>query len=98
MSHISEEQVRHVATLSRLEFSDAEIQEFSREMNQILDYFVKLNELDTEGVPPGSHPLKTSNVLREDIPRESLSNELALSNAPDKEEGFFKVPQILPGD
>lgn len=93
--HISEEQVRHIALLSRLECSDEEIHGFARDLNSILEYVEKLNELDTEAVPPTTHALRQTNVFREDIPRQSLSNDKALQNAPAREKGHFKVPQII---
>ena len=95
---LTSDQIKHVALLSRLEFSDDEITRLGSELNSILAYMEKLSELDTENVPATSHALKTSNVLRADEPRPSLTNEEALANAPESEDGHFKVPQILPGD
>jgi aspartyl-tRNA(Asn)/glutamyl-tRNA(Gln) amidotransferase subunit C len=92
---ISEEQVRHVALLSRLDLSGEEIDRFTRDLNEIIDYVGKLNELDTAGVPPTSHPIPLKNVFREDEPRPSLANDQALANAPDSEGPFFRVPQII---
>lgn len=92
---ISEESVRHIALLSRLECDDVEIHKFSGELNSILTYVDKLNELDTEGVEPTSHALRRTNVFREDVLKPSLSNKAALANAPEHEKGHFKVPQII---
>ena len=92
---IDEAQVRKVAKLSRLELSDAEVDEFTGQLRAILEYVEKMNELDTEGVEPLAHCLAISNVLREDCARESLGTEAALANAPQRDGDFFKVPKIL---
>lgn len=92
---ISEEAVRHIALLSRLEFTDDEIHKFAAELNSILGYAEKLRELDTEGIEPTSHALRMKNVFREDEVRPSLSKEQTLANAPEVEAGHFKVPQII---
>ena len=92
---IDDAQVRKVAKLSRLELSDAEVEEFAGQLSAILDYVEKMNELDTENVDPLAHCLPISNVLREDHAKESLGAEKALANAPQRDENFFKVPKIL---
>jgi aspartyl-tRNA(Asn)/glutamyl-tRNA(Gln) amidotransferase subunit C len=92
---ISEEQVRKVAQLGRLELSDSEVSQFSGQLSAIKEYIEKLNELNTDGVEPLAHCLPVHNVLRDDTPRPSLSNEQALANAPDTEDVYFKVPKIL---
>lgn len=94
-TRIDEDQVRRVALLSRLELSDQEVTQFSGQLSAIVEYIEKLNELDTEGVEPLAHCLPVHNVLREDIPKPSLSNDAALANAPDREDEYFKVPKIL---
>lgn len=92
---IDQDQVRKVAKLSRLELTEAEVQEFTGQLSAILDYVEKLNELDTAGVEPLAHCLPVSNVLREDCPKESLGTEMVLANAPQRDDEFFKVPKIL---
>ena len=92
---IGEDDVRHVAKLSRLRLSDAEVTHFAGQLESILDYIAKLNELDVEGVEPLAHPLDVTNVLREDAERPGLTVEAALANAPDKSPPFFKVPKVL---
>lgn len=94
-SHLSEEEVRHIAHLSRLDCSDEEITKYSRELSRILGYAEKLNQLDTDGVAPTAHAVRQANVFREDVVRPSLDNESALANAPETEKGHFKVPQII---
>ena len=92
---IDEPQVRKVAKLARLELNEAEIAEFTGQLSAILEYVEKMNELDTDDVEPLAHCLPVHNVLREDIPRPSLTNDQALANAPDSEDEYFKVPKIL---
>jgi len=92
---ITEADARHVAYLSRLEFSASEIQRFTHDLNNILIHVDKLAELDTTNIEPTSHSLKMENVFREDEVRPSLTNEQALANTPEREGPFFKVPQII---
>lgn len=92
---IDQDQVRKVAKLSRLELTDAEVEEFTGQLSAILGYVEKMNELDTADVEPLAHCLPVSNVLREDSPKESLGTEKVLANAPQRDEEFFKVPKIL---
>jgi aspartyl-tRNA(Asn)/glutamyl-tRNA(Gln) amidotransferase subunit C len=87
--------VEHVAKLARLALTDAEKVRFTEQMNAILKYAEKLNELDTEDVEPTSHVLPVRNVLREDEARPSWPIEETLLNAPDEEEGQFRVPAVL---
>jgi aspartyl-tRNA(Asn)/glutamyl-tRNA(Gln) amidotransferase subunit C len=95
MTKIDEAQVRRVALLSRLELSDEEVAQFSVQLSDIVEYIEKLNELDTTHVEPLAHCLGVHNVLREDVPRPSLTNEQALANAPQRQDEYFKVPKIL---
>ena len=92
---IDHAQVRKVARLSRLELTEAEVQEFTGQLSAILDYVEKMNELDTDNVQPLAHCLPISNVFREDCVRESLGTEKTLGNAPQRDGEFFKVPKIL---
>lgn len=95
---IGEAQVRHVAKLARLDLTDEEVTRFSTQLSAILDYMEKLNELDTDSVEPLAHCLPIHNIFREDVVTESLDTELALRNAPQHFENFFKVPKILEDD
>lgn len=87
--------VEHVADLARLELSDAEKEMFTGQLNAILQFAEQLNGLDTENVEPTSHPMPLSNVLREDVARPSWPIEKVFANAPEEEEGQFKVPAVL---
>ncbi|MGE5542797.1 MAG: Asp-tRNA(Asn)/Glu-tRNA(Gln) amidotransferase subunit GatC [Bacillota bacterium] len=91
---ISREEVLHVARLARLRLSEKEVAGYTRQLSRILEYINKLDGLPTEGVPPTSHVLGLENVARKDEARQGLSQEEALSNAPDAAGGLFKVPKI----
>jgi aspartyl-tRNA(Asn)/glutamyl-tRNA(Gln) amidotransferase subunit C len=95
VQEITPEVVRYVALLSRLEVTDDEAERYARELGKILHYVDKLRELDTTNVEPTSHSLPLSNVFRDDILHQSLTNEEALSNAPDSEDSCFKVPAVI---
>jgi len=92
---ITKDEVRHISLLSRLLFTDEEIEAFSKDLNSILEYVSKISELNTENVEPTSHPLPLMNVMRDDVVRPSLDVEKVLQNAPDKEDNCFKVPKII---
>jgi len=87
--------VEHVANLARLDLSAAEKEQFTEQLNAILKYADKLNELDTSGIEPTSHVLPLANVMREDEVRPSWPIEQVLANAPDEEDGHFRVPAVL---
>ena len=89
------DQVRKVANLSRLDLSQDQLAEFAGQLSSILEYVEKMNELDTDGVEPLAHCLDVSNCFREDIAKESLGTDKALSNAPEQDGQFFIVPKIL---
>lgn len=91
---ISREDVEYVAGLARLELTEQEIQEYTVQLNSILDYAAMLERLDTENVVPTAHAVPLHNILREDQVGVSINHEKALKNAPDAEEGFFRVPKI----
>jgi aspartyl-tRNA(Asn)/glutamyl-tRNA(Gln) amidotransferase subunit C len=92
---LSKQEVEHVAKLARLEMTDAEKETFSRELSSILTYIEQLKSWDTAGVEPTATVLDQANVFRADQVRPSLSVETALANAPEAEDGYFKVPKIL---
>ena len=89
---ITKEEVLHVARLARLELSDEEIERFTEQLSAILEAVAKVSELDLSDVEPTAHPLDLVNVWAEDEPRPSLAVDEALANAPDRSDGFFKVP------
>lgn len=92
---ISRDEVRHIAALARLRFSDEDEVQMAEEMGRILEYVDKLNELDTTGVPPMSHVLDIHNVFREDDVEARINHEEALKNAPDADSDYFRVPKVI---
>ncbi len=88
-------EVEHIAELARLKFSKEELENFTHQLNQILEYMEKLNELDTKNIEPLSHPIEGNNIFREDKLKPSINREQALKNAPDRDDGFFKVPKVI---
>ncbi len=87
--------VRHIGMLSRIELTEEQIRDHSVQLAAILEYFDKLNELDTDDVEPMAHALEIQNVLAPDEPAQSLSPADALANAPDRDGDFFKVPKVI---
>jgi aspartyl-tRNA(Asn)/glutamyl-tRNA(Gln) amidotransferase subunit C len=92
---LTEQQVRHVAKLSRLNLSDDEVHHFSEQLSGVLGYVSKLNELDVTGVEPMAHAMDVTNALREDVAEPGLTAGQALANAPATDEPFFKVPKVI---
>lgn len=92
---LTKTEVDHVAKLARLELNEVEQEEFTGQLNEILHFVEKLNELDTKSIEPTAHAIPVTNVFRADQVKPSLDPELALSNAPDRVDNFFKVPKIL---
>ncbi len=88
-------QVKKVAKLSRLQLTEAEVEEFTGQLSAVLEYIEKMDELNTDGVEPLAHCLPISNCFREDVAVESLGTEKTLENAPQRDGEFFKVPKIL---
>ena len=95
---LTEKEVRYVADLANLSFSDEEVRKLARDLDSILEHMDKLNELDTSNVEPMAQVLYTAGemaALRPDQERPLLGNELALANAPLKGAGYFKVPRVI---
>jgi len=92
---VSREEVRHIAGLARLQFSEEGEQKMADELGSILDYVDKLNELDTSGVPPMSHVLDVTDVDRPDEIASRIDREQALENAPDTDGDYFRVPKVI---
>ena len=93
--HLTTDEVRHVAELAKLRLTEEEIRQYTQQLSAILDYAEILQGVDTSHVPPTPYVLPLANVMAEDAPRPSLSNDLALSNAPDAANGFFRVAAVF---
>jgi aspartyl-tRNA(Asn)/glutamyl-tRNA(Gln) amidotransferase subunit C len=85
----------YVAHLARMYLSDEEIARFQPQLEQVVEYVAKLQELDVSDIEPTSHAQPLTNVLREDGVREGLTNDQAMANAPKNIEGQFLVPKIV---
>ena len=92
---ITTRDVRYIAELARLSFTAEEEERLARELNDVLSYMEKLNELDTSAVPPMSHVLDLYNVFREDDVRHRVEREQALQSGPDADDAYFRVPKII---
>lgn len=86
--------VEHVAKLARLELTEEEKVKFTKQLGDVLVHVNQMNEVDTSNVEPLSHAVEFSNVMREDEVRYDCTKEQLMMNAPDEENGFFKVPKI----
>ena len=92
---LTPEEVRYNARLARIGLSDDEVSRFQNQLSQILDYFERLQEVDTENVPPTAHTLAMHNVMRDDEPHPSIDKEEVLANAPQREDDLFRVRAVL---
>ena len=92
---VNDELVNNIAKLARLEFKDDEKEEIKLDMQKMIAFIEKLNELDTTGVEPLLHMSENVNVLREDEVKGSITREEAFLNAPNHDEQFFKVPKVV---
>lgn len=95
MAEITKDNVKHVANLARLAITDEEAEKFTKQLSKIIDYAELLNELDTDDIEPTTHVLDYENVLRKDEPKQWITQEEALKNAPDKKDGQFRVPSVM---
>ncbi len=94
-ARLTDEQVRHVAKLSRLKLDDPQVHYFAEQLSSVLGYVDKLSELDVDDVKPMAHPTDMTNRFRDDEPTPGMDVEDALRNAPASDPPFFKVPKVL---
>ena len=92
---IDKNTVKYVAHLARISLNDKELQLLSRQLEDIVNFIDKLAQMDITGVEPTSHILEMSNVFRKDTPKQSLTAQQALGNAPSKQDKFFAVPKVI---
>ena len=92
---ITKEEVLYVAHLARLDLDAESIEKFAGQIDEILGYIEKLNQVDTRNIKPTSHAIFLTNAFREDEEREHIERERALANAPEKEDGNFVVPKVV---
>lgn len=94
-ARITEDDVRHVAKLARLDVTDDEVALFTGQLEAVLQHAQDVEALDVAGVPPTAHPLPLRNVFRDDVPRPSLDRDEVLAMAPAADDRRFRVPRIL---
>jgi aspartyl-tRNA(Asn)/glutamyl-tRNA(Gln) amidotransferase subunit C len=92
---VDKEVMKKIETNARLNLSEEEREKFMAQINDVLDYFDKIKEANTDDVEPSFHPMAIKNVFREDVVEESLTQEEALVNAKHKKDGFFKGPKVV---
>ena len=92
---LTPDQVRHIAHLARLGIEDGEVDRFAGQLSEILDYFERLRQVDTEGIPPTAQVIYLQNVMRADEPSPPSSREDVMANAPQQEDGLFKIRAVL---
>ena len=91
---LSREEVEHVAMLARLGLTEAEKERLQAQLSSILEYMRALSQVDTSAIPPTAQVIPLRNVFRADEPRDSLSVDEVLANAPDREGDFFRFPPV----
>lgn len=92
---LTPEEVLHIARLARMKLDDASVTRLSQQLSGILEHFSALAALPTEGIEPTAHPLPLGNIMRADEVEPSLSQAAILANAPEQEDGFFRVRAVL---
>jgi aspartyl-tRNA(Asn)/glutamyl-tRNA(Gln) amidotransferase subunit C len=95
MAAISREEVAHLARLSRLAVTEQELDRFAGQLDVILQSVARIGDVAADDIPPTSHSVPLTNIYRDDVVRPCLTQEEALSGAPDSAEGRFRVPRIL---
>lgn len=94
---ISHEEIQKIALLSRLAIKEDQMDAVGTQLNDILSYMDLISQVDVEGVQPTAHAVTMQNVMRDDVVQPSFTNEQALLNAPEPEDGYFKVPKVIQG-
>ncbi|HLS60536.1 MAG TPA: Asp-tRNA(Asn)/Glu-tRNA(Gln) amidotransferase subunit GatC [Virgibacillus sp.] len=95
MAKVTKAEVENIADLVRIAVSDKEVESYTAHLNTVIEYADKLSELNTDDVEPTKHGIVLENVLRTDEVTQSITQEEALRNAPDKQDGHFKVPSVM---
>ena len=95
MTRISQDEVKKVAQLARLELNEDEINNHAEQLAKILDYIKQLDQINTENIPCTTRAIEVVNVLRKDEMRKYINSEDLLDLAPSREDNFFKVPKII---
>ena len=92
---ITKDTVKYVAHLARIDLKPKDLEKLSQQLQEILGFIDKLKKVDIKDIIPTSHILPVNNILRDDLPAESLSSDEALENAPQRQGNFFSVPKVI---
>ena len=92
---ITEENIKKIAHLARLEFDESSVEELKKQMTEIITWVEKLQDLDTSGVEPITNMSTEINNLREDVVHQDLDHERFMKNAPKKDDDYFRVPKVI---
>lgn len=92
---IDKELIKHVAEVARLKLTDKEIEKFTPQLKEALEYFSKLDEVNTDNTKPSFQAVEIKNILREDKEEKCLKQEEALSLTEHKKDGYFKGPKVM---
>lgn len=95
--NIDKEQIKHIADLANLTINENELDKYTEDMSNMVEFATKLNELDTENVEITTSILGEFNIFREDELKESFDNQELLKNAPASQDGMFKIPKVIGG-
>ena len=93
--NVDEDMVRYVAEVAKLKLSDEEVKKFKEDLEEILESFKKIAEVDVKDVEPTFQPIEVKNVFREDVVKESVGRDVGLSNTKNVEDGYFKGPKAI---
>ncbi len=92
---VTQKDIEYIAKLSKLKLNENEMEEYVEDLNKIIGYVEKLNELDTSNVEPLSHPVMKENAFREDVVKTSIDRNKVLKNAPEADDEYFRVPKVI---
>jgi aspartyl-tRNA(Asn)/glutamyl-tRNA(Gln) amidotransferase subunit C len=92
---VTDQMINSLANLSRLQFNEIENQEIKKDLQRMISFVEKLNEVDTTGVEPLLHMTEAQSIYRQDVVKGSMSKKEALNNAPAADENYFKVPKVI---
>lgn len=92
---VSKDEILHIADLADLNIKDNEVEEYAKNLQDILNFVEILNKVDTDNVEESIRTIETSNVFRKDEVKEFEDKESLMQNAPDKEDNMFKIPKVI---
>ena len=95
MSKVSKEEILHIANLAKLNLSEQELERYTNDMEEILEFANTINNVNTEGLSESIAANERCNVMRKDEEKEFKNKDLLLSNAPSQEDGMFRIPKVL---